>query len=53
MDYETVRLYAGLSGLILFVIVFVSTVLWVFRPGARKYYDEAARAIFKEDSSHG
>lgn len=53
MEYEAIRLYAGLAGLILFVVVFASTVLWVFRPGAKKDYDEAAQAIFKEDSSHG
>lgn len=53
MEYETIQLYAGLAGLILFVVVFVSIILWVFRPGSKRDYDDAAQAIFKEDSSHG
>lgn len=53
MEYTTLQIWAGLSGLILFLVVFASTVLWVFRPGAGKRYEEAARTIFKEDSSNG
>jgi cbb3-type cytochrome oxidase subunit 3 len=49
MDYETIRTYSGLIGLLCFVGVFTVIVLWVFRPGSKKQMDEHAQIPFKED----
>lgn len=37
----------ALAGMTLF---FVAAVLWVFRPGSRKVYDDAARSILGDDT---
>jgi cytochrome c oxidase cbb3-type subunit 4 len=61
-DYESIRQFADSYGLAAMVVVFAIFALWVFRPGARRHYDEAARTIFTEaqdgqtadkDMSHG
>lgn len=49
MDYEQLRLFADSWGLLLLVIAFISIVLWVFRPGAKKAYDEQAEIPLNED----
>jgi cytochrome c oxidase cbb3-type subunit 4 len=59
MDYATLRAAAGTWGLVLLVVAVIAVVAWVFRPGARKSQDEAARSIFrnedkpKDDSNGG
>jgi cytochrome c oxidase cbb3-type subunit 4 len=45
-----IRHFADSYGLGAMVVVFLTFVLWVFRPGARRHYDEAATMIFAEDS---
>jgi cytochrome c oxidase cbb3-type subunit 4 len=47
--YETLRATAGTWGLVLLVVAFVAIVAWVFRPGARKSQDDAARMIFRNE----
>ena len=37
----------AMAGMALF---FVGVILWVFRPGSRKTYDNAASSIFRHDS---
>ncbi len=49
MDYETLRHAADSWGLLYMFIVFVCVIAFVFRPGSRKHYDEAARIPLKED----
>ena len=48
--YEALRHLADSWGLLAMVIAFVIFVAWPFRPGARDRNDEAANAIFKDDS---
>lgn len=40
---------AGLIGLLFFFGFFVVTALWVYRPGARRGYQEHARIPLKEN----
>lgn len=49
MDYETVRMVCALVGLLLFVVFFAGMVLWIYRPGARKRYEDDAKIPFKKD----
>jgi cytochrome c oxidase cbb3-type subunit 4 len=49
MDYETLRHFADTWGLVFHVLVFLSVVAWVFRPGSKKVYEESARIPLKED----
>ncbi|HHI81563.1 MAG TPA: cbb3-type cytochrome c oxidase subunit 3 [Rhizobiales bacterium] len=49
MDYETFRHFSGSWGLVYLVVVFVGAVLFTFRPGAKKQYDEAADIPLKRD----
>lgn len=47
-----IQAVSGTIGLLVFVAVFVAVILRIFRPGAKKDYDETARIIFKEDPPH-
>ena len=47
--YSTLRAAADTWGLVLLVVAFVAVVAWVFRPGARKAHDDAARSIFRNE----
>jgi len=49
MDYETLRHFADSYALAALVALFVGIVLYIFRPGARRNADEAARIPLKED----
>ncbi|MDA1308392.1 MAG: cbb3-type cytochrome c oxidase subunit 3 [Proteobacteria bacterium] len=49
MDYETLRQGADSWGLVYLVVLFVIVVAFLFRPGAGRVADEAARIPFKED----
>ena len=54
MDYETVAGWTGILRLLLFVGLFVGILVWVFRPGARKSYDEQAQIPLREEETpHG
>lgn len=53
MDYEKLRHFADSWGLLYLTIVFILVVLFVFRPGSKQKYDEAARIPLKEDDNHG
>jgi cytochrome c oxidase cbb3-type subunit IV len=50
-DYAALRHFADTWGLLLMVLVFVAVLVWVFRPGARKAQDEAARQIFRNEDT--
>ncbi|HRO12027.1 CcoQ/FixQ family Cbb3-type cytochrome c oxidase assembly chaperone [Amaricoccus sp.] len=49
--YDALRSFAGSWGLLLGIVAFACLVLWVFRPGARKAHDEAARQIFRNEDA--
>lgn len=49
MTYETVRSLSALVGLLLFVTLFIGVLLFVFWPGNRKGFDEAARIPLEKD----
>ncbi|HSG34622.1 MAG TPA: cbb3-type cytochrome c oxidase subunit 3 [Sphingomonadaceae bacterium] len=48
--YETLRQIADSWGLLAMVIIFLVLSAWPFRPGAKKRNQDAAEAIFKEES---
>lgn len=39
---------AGLIGLLFFFVFFIAVVVWVFRPGSKKRYDQDAHIPLKE-----
>ena len=49
MDYETLRHFADSWGLLALTLLFVGIVVFVFRPGARRKYDENAKIPLRED----
>ncbi len=49
MDYETMRQLADSWGLVYLFTVFVAVVIWAFRPGGKKHYEEAAKIPLNED----
>jgi cytochrome c oxidase cbb3-type subunit IV len=49
--YGALRSFADSWGLLLLVIAFVAVLVWVFRPGARKAQDEAAKQIFRYEDA--
>lgn len=55
-QYDQLRHFADSWGLLFLTILFIGIVLWVFRPGAKKSYDEQAEIPLKdkyEDGSSG
>ncbi|WP_159587964.1 MULTISPECIES: cbb3-type cytochrome oxidase subunit 3 [Chelativorans] len=49
MDYHVMREFADSWGLLFMMIFFLGAVLFVFRPGAKKQAEEAARIPLKDD----
>jgi len=49
MDYHSMRAFADSWALLFMTLFFVGTVLFVFRPGAKKHAEEAARIPLKDD----
>jgi cytochrome c oxidase cbb3-type subunit 4 len=49
--YGALRGFADSWGLVLLVLCFVGVLIWVFRPGAKKAQDEAARQIFRNEDA--
>ncbi len=50
MDYNSFREFADSWGLLYLVIVFLSVIVMVFLPGAKKKADDAAGIPFRNDS---
>lgn len=48
MDYDTVRTTASIIALVTFFVFFVGMLAWIYRPGSRKNYDDAANIPFKK-----
>jgi cytochrome c oxidase cbb3-type subunit 4 len=51
MSYEAMRQFADSWGLVFLVVVFAGVVIFVFRPGSRARYDDAASIPFKDRKS--
>ncbi len=49
MTYETVAHYAGTIATVIFGVFFVGMLIFVFRPGSTKVYDELARTPLDDD----
>ncbi|MBI1181278.1 MAG: CcoQ/FixQ family Cbb3-type cytochrome c oxidase assembly chaperone [Alphaproteobacteria bacterium] len=49
MDYHQLRHLADSWGLVYLTVIFVGVVAFLFRPGAKKTYDRAARMPLDED----
>jgi cytochrome c oxidase cbb3-type subunit 4 len=47
--YGTLRALADSWALLAMFVFFLGVVVWVFRPGARKSQDDAARMIFRNE----
>jgi len=49
MDYNEMRHFADIWGLVYLLVIFIAVLVFVFRPGSRRRYEEAARIPLKED----
>lgn len=49
MDYEHIQQIAGMTGLILFVMMFAVVLFMVFGKGAKATYDRHARIPFDDE----
>lgn len=47
--YETLRQFADSWALLALSLVFLAVLLWVFRPGSRRNYQDQAEIPFKHD----
>ena len=49
MGYEELRHFADSWGLLLLALIFLTVLIWVARPGARRGYSDQADIPFKHD----
>ncbi len=49
MTYETVAHYAGTISTVLFGVFFLAVLVFVFRPGSTRTYEELARTPLDDD----
>jgi len=49
MTFENVSVFAQTWGLLYLVILFAGVLIYAFRPGAKKKFENAARIPLKED----
>jgi cytochrome c oxidase cbb3-type subunit 4 len=49
MTYETVRSLSAMTGLFIFVTLFICVLVFVFWPGNQKGFDEASRIPLDSD----
>ncbi len=49
MDYETVKQFTSLAGLLFFVAIFVGIVVWAYRPSAKKKMQDYGNIPLNED----
>ena len=47
--YETLRHFADSWGLLALALFFLAILIWVFRPGSKKTYENQAEIPFKYD----
>lgn len=48
-DFATVKAVCSVVGFIIFVSIFLSAVVWVYRPGAKKHYQDQAKRILNDE----
>ncbi len=53
MTYETVAAWAGTFGTILVGLFFLGVLIFIFRPGSKKTYEELARVPLHDDDNIG
>ncbi len=49
MTYETVASWAGTFGAVLVAVFFIGVLIFIFRPGSKKTYEELARVPLEDD----
>lgn len=49
MDYETLRHFADSWGLLVLFLIFLGIIVFVWRPGARQHYEDAADVPFRHE----
>lgn len=49
IDYNSFRHFADSWALLALVLLFVGIVIWAFRPGGSKFYEEAADIPFRNE----
>ncbi len=49
MEYDTLRHAADSWGLLYLFVVFVGVIVYAFRPGSKKVYEDVAKLPMKED----
>lgn len=49
MTFQDISYFAQTWGLLYLIILFVGMLIYAFRPGAKKKFDNAALIPFKED----
>ena len=49
--YDQFRHFADSYGLVALLILFLGLCLWVFRPGAKRQSQDAARSIFQDEET--
>ncbi len=49
MDFQQWYAWSKSVSLVIFFVLFVAILAWVYWPGKKKGYDEAARKIFDEE----
>ena len=49
MSYESIRSMSALTGLFIFIALFIAVLAYVFWPGNKKSFDEASRIPLDKD----
>jgi cytochrome c oxidase cbb3-type subunit IV len=47
--YQALRTFADSWGLLVLFLFFIGMIFWLFRPGARRLHDDAAKQIFRNE----
>jgi len=53
MDYESALVWSRVIGLLIFMGLFLAFLGWSYRPGSRRYYQDAAEVPFKASAPGG
>lgn len=51
MNFYDALVWSRILGLAIFFGLFAAFVLWSYRPGGRRYYDDAAQVPFRDGTS--
>ncbi len=52
MTYETVQSWSAMTGLFIFIALFIGMLVFVFWPGNQKGFEEASRIPLDKDDLH-